>query len=130
MDAAAFDQRLAALGLDAADIVETFARSGGPGGQHVNKVSTAVTLRHLPSGMGVTVQDSRSQSANRELARDRLLAAIEEKRRAASAARITAREKRRRQNRLRPRGLKERILESKRRRAQTKLQRRSGAPMD
>ncbi|MBV9659431.1 MAG: peptide chain release factor-like protein [Verrucomicrobia bacterium] len=130
MDAAAFDQRLAALGLDAADIVETFARSGGPGGQHVNKVSTAVTLRHLPSGMGVTVQDSRSQSANRELARDRLLAAIEEKRRAASAARITAREKRRRQNRLRPRGLKERILESKRRRAQTKRQRRSGAPMD
>ncbi len=127
MDSAAFAARLAALGLSLADIEESFARSSGPGGQHVNKVSTAVTLRHRPSGAAVTVQDSRSQSANRELARARLIAAIEEKRAADRAARVDAREKRRRQNRPRPRGLKERILESKRRRAKVKQGRRSAS---
>jgi len=54
--------RLARLGLRLEDFEESFARSSGPGGQHVNKVSTAVTLRHGPSGAAVTVQDSRSQS--------------------------------------------------------------------
>ncbi len=57
------------------ELEETFARSSGPGGQHVNKVSTAVTLRHRPSGLSVTVQDSRSQMRNRQLARERLFAA-------------------------------------------------------
>ena len=74
-----FQEHLARLGLEAGDFEESFARSGGPGGQHVNKVSTAVTLRHRPSGLAVTVQDSRSQSANRSLARERLLAAIEKR---------------------------------------------------
>ena len=54
------------------DIVQIFHRSSGPGGQHVNKVSTAVTLKHTPSGLIVTASDSRSQSQNRALARARL----------------------------------------------------------
>ena len=69
--------RLGQLRLDAVDFEEKFARSSGPGGQHVNKVSTAVQLRHIPSGLSVTVQDTRSQSWNRQLAWDRLLDAIE-----------------------------------------------------
>jgi len=115
-----FATRLARLGLRADDIEESFARSSGPGGQHVNKVSTAVTLRHAPSGVAVTVQDSRSQSMNRQLARERLLATLEEARRAEKAGQQAAREKIRRQNRPRPRGVKRRMVDSKKKRGAVK----------
>ncbi len=120
-----FHARVTRLGLDLTDFDESFARSSGPGGQHVNKVSTAVTLRHQPSGLAVTAQDSRSQSANRELARVRLLDAIERSRAEERQARIDAREKLRRQNASRPRAAKRRMLQSKRHRAGIKAARRS-----
>ena len=75
--AESFEERMRRAGIREVDLEETFARSAGPGGQNVNKVATAVTLRHRPSGASVTVQDSRSQATNRKLARERLLAAIE-----------------------------------------------------
>ena len=116
-------ERLARLKLDVADFEEKFSRSSGPGGQHVNKVSTAVMLRHVPSGVSVTVQDTRSQSMNRQLAWTRVMDAIEGQRRAERAARRAEIEKKRRQNSKRPRGVKERILESKQRRSQVKKMR-------
>ena len=70
-------ERMRRLGIEPADLEESFTRSSGPGGQHVNKVATAVTLRHRPSGVAVTAQDSRSQARNRVLALDRLLQALE-----------------------------------------------------
>ena len=103
-----------------ADLQETFARSGGPGGQNVNKVSTAVTLRHRPSGMSVTVQDSRSQATNRKLARERLRAALERRERERRATETASRERARRRNSPRPRALKRRILETKRKRSTLK----------
>jgi protein subunit release factor B len=112
--------RLAQLGLEAADFEEKFARSSGPGGQHVNKVSTAVTLRHGPSGVAVTVQDTRSQAMNRQLAWTRLLDTIEQTCHEERAARRAEIAKKRRQNSKRPRGVKERILENKKRRSTVK----------
>lgn len=118
-----FETRMRAIGIRESDLDETFARSGGPGGQNVNKVSTAVTIRHRPSGISVTVQDSRSQAQNRKLARQRLLDAIELSRKRARQAEIAKREKARRRKSPRPPGLKRRILESKRRRGELKKQR-------
>jgi peptide chain release factor len=119
----ALADRMRKLKVSEADLEESFARSSGPGGQHVNKVATAVTLRHRPSGISVTVQDSRSQAVNRKLARERLLDAIERAREDTRAAQVAAREKERRQKSPRPTALKKRILESKRKRGELKKQR-------
>src|SRR6476469_7009196 len=107
-------ERMRRAGIREVDLEETFARSSGPGGQNVNKVATAVTLRYRPSGLSVTVQDSRSQATNRKLARERLLAAIERERERVRAAEQARREKARRRNSPRPPAVKRRILEAKR----------------
>ena len=119
----AVSERMRRLDIREADLEETFARSSGPGGQHVNKVSTAVTLRHRPSGVSVTVQDSRSQAVNRKLARERLLDAIEGAQQERRAAEIAERGKARRRKSPRPPALKRKILEEKRKRGELKKQR-------
>jgi protein subunit release factor B len=123
MDDRSIQQRMAQLGVREADLEESFARSSGPGGQNVNKVATAVTLRHRPSGISVTVQDSRSQAMNRKLARERLLDAIESARENRRAAEIAQREKARRRKSPRPAAVKAKILEAKRKRGELKRQR-------
>lgn len=105
--------RMRQLGLRPEDFEESFSRSGGPGGQNVNKVSTAVTFVHRPSGVSVTVQDTRSQYRNRQLAIHRLIALIEKKRREQAAERCAASERERRRNSKRPRSLKREIRKSK-----------------
>jgi peptide chain release factor len=119
----ALTDRMRELEINESDLEESFARSSGPGGQNVNKVSTAVTLRHLPSGISVTAQDSRSQAVNRKLARKRLLDAVVSTRKARRAAEIAEHEKARRRKSPRPPALKRKILESKRKRGVLKKQR-------
>jgi len=69
----ALRQRMGRLGIYEKDIVEKFIRSQGKGGQKVNKASTCVYLKHLPTGIEVKCQRERSQAINRFLAR-RILA--------------------------------------------------------
>ncbi len=120
MDEEQFARKLAAYQLTRADIQEIFARSGGPGGQNVNKVSTAVTLKSDRAGISVTVEDSRSQSFNRALARERFIGKLEGRRRQEREDRKAEIERERRRKRPRPRGLKEKILETKKRRSEIK----------
>ena len=113
-------ERMQRLGILETDLRESFARSSGPGGQHVNKVSTAVTLKHLPSGVAVTAQDSRSQARNRELALERLLDTLERRKAEARQQQRAEASQKRRRNSPRPPRLKRKILETKRKRSQLK----------
>jgi len=72
-------QRMDRCGLSETDIEETFVRSRGAGGQKVNKSSTCAHLRHVPSGLIVKMQKSRSQRLNRYYARRRLCELLENK---------------------------------------------------
>lgn len=117
-------RRLEHLRIEITEVEERFARASGPGGQHVNKVETGVSLSHRPSGLGVTCATHRSQRRNREEAWVRLVEKLEQAREKEKAALRQAREKEKRRNRKRPRGVQERILESKKQRGRIKQQRR------
>lgn len=113
-------QRMTALGVQESDIEETFVRSGGAGGQKVNKSSSCVMLLHRPSGLRVKCQTTRYQGMNRFLARRLLLDKIEEKQKGYVATQRAERERIRRQKRKRSRRAKERILAAKARQSEKK----------
>lgn len=121
-------QRMAALGVREADIAETFVRSGGHGGQNVNKTSTCVMLLHRPTGLQVKCQETRQQGLNRYLARRLLLDKIEERKNGFIAAQRAEIEKIRRQKRKRSRRAKARMLAGKALHSAKKANRRSVAP--
>jgi peptide chain release factor len=117
-------RRMETLGVAEEDLVESFVRSAGPGGQNVNKTSTCVQLVHRPTGLQVKCQASRQQGLNRSLARQLLLDKLEAAQRAQADAARARQEKIRRQKRPRSRRAKERMLADKSKRADKKAARR------
>ena len=105
--------KMAKLNIREEDIDETFIRSSGKGGQHVNKTSTCVVLIHKPTGLKVRCQSERSQSLNRYLARKMLTDKIEEQLLGIESAKQKEIEKIRRQKRKRSKRAKEKMLANK-----------------
>ncbi len=125
---AAFDddalrKRMLKLGIREEELEESFIRGTGAGGQKINKTSSTVVLVHVPTGIEVRCQRERSQSVNRLVARIELCDKLEAKLKAAKLEVRSAVEKKKRQNRKRPRGLKERILKTKHKRSEVKRNR-------
>jgi protein subunit release factor B len=106
-------ERMEKLGLREEDIVESFIRSGGKGGQHVNKASTCVYLKHLPTGLEVKCQQERSQAMNRFHARVQLADRVDALVRGRESEEQQRIEKLRRQKRKRSKRAKEKMLEEK-----------------
>jgi len=123
----ALRRRMAELGIRESDLEESFIRSGGAGGQHVNKTSTCVQLLHRPSGLIIKCQQDRSQALNRFLARRLLVDKIEARLLGERSREEQRRQKIRRQKRRRSRRSKEKMLADKLHQSRKKENRRSPA---
>lgn len=106
-------EKMGALNVREEDIEESFIRSGGKGGQHVNKVSTCVYLKHIPTGLEVKCQMERSQALNRYRARVLLISKIDQLIKGRESEEIRKIEKLRRQKRRRSKRAKEKMLADK-----------------
>jgi len=107
-------QRMAALGITEENLLEKFVKGSGSGGQKINKTSSCVFLKHLPSGVCIKCQMDRSRELNRFLARRELCEQLEHIRDGKASAKTQAIEKMRRQKRQRSRRSKQRSVADKR----------------
>ena len=113
-------KRMLSLGIIESDLEESFVRSSGAGGQKVNKASTCVVLRHIPTGIEVKCQISRSQIENRFYARRILCDRYESQVLKIKTEKDYERFRIRRQKKKRSKRAKEKMLEQKQQRAEVK----------
>ena len=116
-------EKAARLKVEPVDIVEQFVRGGGAGGQKINKTSSAVLVKHLPTGIEVKCQVNREQSRNRISAYKLLIDKIEDKVLGAKSERAMRVFKLRKQKKHRSKRAKEKMIEGKRARAVLKSNR-------
>jgi protein subunit release factor B len=122
---AALRDRMLSLGIFEHDIEESFVRSSGAGGQHVNKTSSCVQLLHRPTGISVKCQQDRSQAVNRFLARRLLTEKIAAQIHGIKSSAQQLAEKIRRQKRRRSRRAKENLLANKHHQSEKKQNRQT-----
>ncbi|MBI4689350.1 MAG: peptide chain release factor-like protein [Nitrospirae bacterium] len=113
-------EKMDALNIREEDIQESFVRSSGKGGQKVNKTSTCVYLKHIPTGIEVKCMEERSQPLNRYRARVILIKKIDQMIRGRESEERQRIEKIRRQKRKRSKRAKEKMLAEKKIRAEKK----------
>jgi len=126
----ALRRRMEELGVREEDLEERFIRSGGPGGQRVNKTSTCVVLRHRPTGTEVRCERERSQILNRFLARAWLVRRLDSERRGRQSEEAARVAKLRRQKRRRSRRTREKLRRLKAVRAEKKRLRQAPGGAD
>ena len=113
-------ERMESLGIREGDLVEKFILGSGKGGQKINKTSTCVYLKHIPTGIEIKCQRERSRELNRLYARRDLCEKIEERISTEKSERQKAVEKIRRQKRKRSKRAQEKILANKKHRSDIK----------
>ncbi|MBS0604160.1 MAG: peptide chain release factor-like protein [Verrucomicrobia bacterium] len=123
-------ERMERLGIKDADLIEKFILGSGKGGQKINKTSSCVYLKHIPSGIEIKCQRDRSREMNRFYARRDLCERLEEKLENKKSERQQAIEKIRRQKRRRSRKAKEKMLANKKQVSEKKSLRRSPKDFD
>lgn len=109
------EKQLEKIGVFSDDLLEKYILGQGSGGQKINKTSSCVYLKHIPSGIEIKCQQSRSREENRYLARKMLLDKLVEAKQKLKQAKLKEEAKVRRQTRKRSRASKATLVESKRR---------------
>ena len=117
-------ERMERLGIQEGDLVEKFILGSGSGGQKINKTSSCVYLKHVPTGIEIKCQRERSRELNRYYARKDLCDRLEEKIENKKSERQQMIEKIRRQKRRRSRKSKEKMLAAKKQQSEKKTLRR------
>ena len=113
-------QRMARLGIQENDLIEKFILGSGRGGQNLQKTSSCVYLKHIPTGIEVKCQRERSREMNRYFARQELCEKIETQILKIKTEKIQEIEKKRRQKRKRSKRAQQKVLETKKQRGHLK----------
>ena len=121
----ALKKRMDHLGIKEEDLIEKFILGSGSGGQKINKTSSCVYLKHIPTGIEVKCQQDRSREMNRFFARRKLCDELEEQAEGIKSKKQQAREKIKRQKRRRSRRSKEKMLAYKKHHSEKKAHRTS-----